>query len=61
MSNKIQIDNLYSVFEIVWMLTATVKEEFIKMEKSVDQTNIKLAFITYAIDNNFILQWQVQK
>ena len=28
------------------MLTATVKEEFIKMEKSVDQTNIKLAFIT---------------
>ena len=30
-SNKIQIDNLYSVLEIVW--TLTVKEEFIEMEK----------------------------
>ena len=41
MSNKIQIDNLYSVLEIVWMLTATVvKEESMEIEKkSVDQTN----------------------
>ena len=38
-SNKIQIDNLYSVPDIVWAFT--VKEEFIEMEKSVDHTNNK--------------------
>lgn len=53
MSNKIQIDNLYSVFEIVWMLTATVKEEFIEMEKKCWPNKYFAGFYNHAIDNNF--------
>ena len=50
MSNKIQIDNLYSVFEIVWMLTATVEELFIEMEKKCWENKY---LYNHAIDNNF--------